>query len=318
MSKTISSRRCDKITLPNSSGTNASGLEASELPPNEEVKTKSTARYDYEGNPKCCKKCKAILPFNKRSNQFCCKSCSATYNNRLRVHGDAFKQKQRANALANPVGWAKSRLGGSFHKGSRRVDRVAKICITCNKEFMALASDWRKTCSKECVRVGGPREGSGRAKTGYYKGVYCGSTWELAFLIWHLDHNIEIKRSTDVFEYVYDGVSHKYHPDFVIQSQNYEIKGRMTDVDHVKLQVSKAILVDQNQIKPYIQYVVSTYKVGKESMWKLYESNKLPFEYSCSYCQASFRSPKARTTVTKFCSQPCSARFNRLQAKWYK
>ena len=41
---------------------------------------------------------------------------------------------------------------------------------------------------------GGYRPGSGRAKTGYYKGIYCGSTYELAWVIYQIDNNKDFSR----------------------------------------------------------------------------------------------------------------------------
>jgi hypothetical protein len=42
--------------------------------------------------------------------------------------------------------------------------------------------------------AGGYRIGSGRSKSGYYKGIYCGSTYELCWAIHALDHNIKFSR----------------------------------------------------------------------------------------------------------------------------
>ena len=38
---------------------------------------------------------------------------------------------------------------------------------------------------------GGKRHGSGRGKKGWYKGYYCDSTWELAWVIYQLDHGVK-------------------------------------------------------------------------------------------------------------------------------
>jgi len=37
---------------------------------------------EYNENPKHCKQCNIVLPYEKRKNIFCNKSCSATYNNK--------------------------------------------------------------------------------------------------------------------------------------------------------------------------------------------------------------------------------------------
>lgn len=50
---------------------------------------------------------------------------------------------------------------------------------------------------------GGYREGSGRGKKGIYKGYYCDSSWELAYVIYNLEHDIKFERNTQTFEYEY-------------------------------------------------------------------------------------------------------------------
>ena len=44
---------------------------------------------------------------------------------------------------------------------------------------------------------------TGRGKKGYYKNIYCSSTYELAFLIYCLDHNINISRYAGYYTYTY-------------------------------------------------------------------------------------------------------------------
>lgn len=67
---------------------------------------------------------------------------------------------------------------------------------------------------------------TGFGKRGYYKGIHCDSTYELAFIIYCLDHNINIKRCDLVFKYIYNNAEHKYYPDFIIDDNLIiEIKG---------------------------------------------------------------------------------------------
>lgn len=100
-------------------------------------------------------------------------------------------------------------------------------------------------------------------KYGTYKGYFCDSSWELAFLIYHLDHNIAITRCTECFNYTFNGKVHKYYPDFIIGDTYYEIKGRCTDRDIAKFKQfpsSKSLyVVDQTTIYKYLSYCKSTY-----------------------------------------------------------
>lgn len=76
--------------------------------------------------------------------------------------------------------------------------------------------------------AGGLRQGSGRGKKGWYKGYYCDSTYELAFVIYNLDHNIAFQRCPRSIYYTYtdNGKVHKYFPDFLLPDNSLvEIKG---------------------------------------------------------------------------------------------
>lgn len=233
---------------------------------------------------------------------YCSRSCS----NRARgPRSIETKNKIRAAVVAKPTGFAVTRLGGAHLKGVKRAKRINSSCPTCGKIFETLASDTRVFCSPDCVRLGGVREGSGRAKTGYYNGVYCGSTYELAFLIWNLDRNIPIQRCQQSFDYVYDGKIKKYWPDFEIKGQIYEIKGRIQDVDYVKIAACNAIMVSRDRVQECIQYVCEKYKVTKDCLWLLYDG---PILKSCTECGNHFQ-PKTKKGI--YCSQVCSMKGNR-------
>jgi hypothetical protein len=73
--------------------------------------------------------------------------------------------------------------------------------------------------------AGGKRIGSGRGKQGWYKGIYCDSSWELAFLVYYLDHNKNIKRCEEKREYIFNEETHIYYPDFITDEGIIEIKG---------------------------------------------------------------------------------------------
>lgn len=109
---------------------------------------------------------------------------------------------------------------------------------------------------------------------GYYKGIHCDSSWELAYLIYCLDHNIPIKRCNIKFPYVYKNEEHIYTPDFIINNNKIiEIKG----FKDIRWSIKKKCcyennieIIDENKIKPYIEYVKNKY--GKDFI-KLYELN---------------------------------------------
>lgn len=84
-------------------------------------------------------------------------------------------------------------------------------------------------------KSGGYRMGSGRGHKGWYKGYFCDSTYELVFVIYNLDHNINFKRNTKRYCYRYKNQTHSYCPDFEMDDGTLvEIKGYHTDLVDVK------------------------------------------------------------------------------------
>lgn len=66
-----------------------------------------------------------------------------------------------------------------------------------------------------------------KTKTKYkYDGNYFHSSFEIAFYIWLQDNNMNFEYSPKIsFEYEYNGVKHKYFPDFIVDGTIIEIKG---------------------------------------------------------------------------------------------
>lgn len=127
----------------------------------------------------------------------------------------------------------------------------------------------RKVTEQAKLKNGGYREGSGRGKKGWYQGIYCDSSWELAFVIYHKDHKIDIQRCKEVRTYEFENEIRNYYPDFVVDNQIYEIKGYITEQSKVKELCNPDIKVlKKEEMKTYLVYAISTY--GKDYI-KLYE-----------------------------------------------
>lgn len=143
--------------------------------------------------------------------------------------------------------------------------------------------------NKKC---GGYRPGSGRSISGWYKGYWCDSSWELAYVIYNLDHNIKFKRNNKSFTYFLDNKQRKYFPDFILEDNSYvEIKGRDSDNEwKCKLEYFpkniKLIVINYITIKPYLKYAENKY--GK-NFTELYESR--------NYCITSKVHEKEQTNV---------------------
>lgn len=119
----------------------------------------------------------------------------------------------------------------------------------------------RKIAEKAKLNNGGYREGSGRGKKGWYKGIFCDSSWELAFVIYHIDNNIDIKRNIIKYKYFFEGKEFNYIPDFIVENETIEIKGYWTEKNKEKIkQCSVPIkIIGKKEIKFYIEYVVEKY-----------------------------------------------------------
>jgi len=110
----------------------------------------------------------------------------------------------------------------------------------------------------------------GNAKQGWYKGIHCDSTWELAFLVYYKEHQLYIERCKEKFKYNWNNENHIYIPDFITDEGIIEIKGRKTKQSLEKeKQFPNIKVIDQNLIKPYLEYVINKY--GEEFWKQLYE-----------------------------------------------
>lgn len=111
---------------------------------------------------------------------------------------------------------------------------------------------------------GGYRIKSGRGKKGRYKGIWCDSSWELAWVIYNIDHGLNFQRNTDFFNYTFNDKIRKYYPDFKIGHKYIEIKGYFTDQFKAKIEnfVDELEVIDKNGIKHFLDYVIGKY--GKD------------------------------------------------------
>lgn len=239
---------------------------------------------------KTCPKCGVS---HEKLGVFCSRSCA--------------NSKQRPPEVRAKISAA---LKGKAHsnKGQWRVARIEKICPKCGSSYIVKESASKKYCSVKCANknAGGYREGSGRAKSGYYKGIYCGSTYELCWLIYQIDHNLEVTR----FEGTLESNGIKYIPDFIQDGKIIEIKGyeKQESVDK-KSKVAAdngydVIVLRKDDIQHCFDWVKEKYKTYK--FYDLYDTYKPKYNYVCSFCKANFNSDHKRNTEHVYCSRSCS------------
>lgn len=161
--------------------------------------------------------------------------------------------------------------------------------------------------------IGGYRKGSGRSKSGYYNGIYCGSTYELCWVIYNVDHNIKFERFPG--KLVRDGIT--YYPDFllsdgktIIETKGYEKSesvDKKTKVAEYFGYVVKVLRKDDLQYA--FEYVTQTYKTTK--FYELYDEYKPKYKHHCDFCQNEFETDRKIKTEIKFCSRVCAGRYRK-------
>lgn len=177
--------------------------------------------------------------FNEETGKYKCPHCGKEYTKYgicthiWRAHNEESKNKKFGRKKGS-IPW---------NKGLTKENdiRVNKNTNSLKKHIKANGHNWQgkthSSITKEKISntmknnpdAGGLRHGSGRGKKGWYKGYWCDSSWELAFVIYHLDHNIPFERNKKGFEYIFEDKVRKYYPDFIYDDGTYvEIKGYKT------------------------------------------------------------------------------------------
>ncbi len=177
----------------------------------------------------------------------------------------------------------------------------------------------RRFCSCSCAAKGkgysgggGYREGSGRGKSGYYQGVFCNSSWELAWVLYQVDHGIAFRRNTEGFPYIFEGETHLYYPDFVMDDGTYlEVKGYSSPQWRAKCSQFPHPLrvLTKVEMQPILRYVKDTYGTDFIRLYG-HERPPVPKPHLCVVCG----SPCKR----KACSRVCSGRLVATLRGWDK
>jgi hypothetical protein len=120
---------------------------------------------------------------------------------------------------------------------------------------------------------GGYIPGSGRGKKGWVRNVWCDSSWEAAFVVWHLDNGKNISRNEIRFTFVWNVKKKNYLPDFIVDGCLVEIKGYMTPLASAKIACVDSIkVIGKAEIQFFLDYAISSY--GKNFAEKLYSESR--------------------------------------------
>lgn len=286
-------------------------------------------REEYEKTKKVCKVCgtEFYKSWSKWSlSDFCSKSCSKKYSSTIKreeVNKKVSESLKKYHSSLADGEYKKKRekLANDSRKQKEKIYYAnPNYCFICNK-VIPFDRKRYKTCSNECAHKAivktklekgyydDPNRHFVTSCCGYYKGHYCGSTYELVYTIYNLDHNIPFERNKKGFLYVYEGKSHTYYPDYITPDGYVEIKGMWTDKVDVKLAAVKdpIKILYKKDLKYAFDYVSQKYLNGKKSGWQsLYDNHKPKYEKVCPQCGITFyRDVNDR----KFCCHACSVKY---------
>lgn len=208
-----------------------------------------------------------------------CNYCFKTFTKKgIAIHIWRSHSEEGKKFIPNKnVAWNK---GLSKTKDERVKNASEKLSLTCkNKKINGMlhgcfsndyySSEQHKLNS---AKGGGYKKNSGRGKKGFYKKYWCDSSWELAFVIYNLEHDIKFQRNKHKFQYEFEGKKLNYLPDFIMEDGTYiEIKNfntKQTLAKYNQFPYTLKVICGMNEIKPYLDYVINKYGVD---FIKLYE-----------------------------------------------
>lgn len=237
-----------------------------------------------------CPNCKII---HFKGGRFCSQSCSASFNNRKRIWSEDVKQSISNSLKGRP----------NPRKGIKTGPRPPEFGLKLSQSLRASEAFrefhryqkppnwgdpirrasgafvlWKEKLSEAAIRDGrGFRLGQyqGRGKKGWYKGYWCDSSFELAYVIYNLEHNLKFERNWERFPYSFEGKVHRWCPDFLVGPEDYvEIKGYASEQDLAKFEnfTYKLTILYRKDLKDVFKYVKGIYG---ENFTYLYEKRSV-------------------------------------------
>lgn len=231
---------------------------------------------------KKCVRCNNEHDGSFGSGKYCNRSCA-----NARTHSKKTKNKI-----------SKSLVGTAPPNKGSRTGWITSECLHCGEDINHYKSTPKKY-HPDCWRkvAGGLREGSGRGKSGWYKGIWCDSSYELAWVVYQIEHNLPFERNKRSFKYMWKGEEKMYYPDFIQNEKIIEIKGFVTEQTLAKFKaVDGLIVLYKKDLEKEIGYVVSKY--GTDYI-TLYEGN--PHNQRKNKCKVCNEPAKK-----DYCSRSCS------------
>lgn len=195
---------------------------------------------------------------NNKVKSFCSRKCA--------------NKRRHSNETKIKIGKTLLEGGKRFSPPKREKSSITFTCLKCGKEGIDNRYNKNRKYHIDCWTSisGGIKKGSSRGKSGWYRGYWCDSSYELAYLIYNLDNSILIERNKNGFEYTHNDKKHLFYPDFIIDGKYIEIKNYKSELTDSKIsQFPYDIeIYYKEEMKPFIEYVKNKY--GKDFI-RLYE-----------------------------------------------
>ena len=187
--------------------------------------------------------------------------------------------ERATEARKNVTAWSKGLCKENDVRIARAAELIRGTMLAAYAAGTRSVSDEQKLALSRLAKqtkFGGYTPRGGRGKKGWYQGVWCDSSWELAWVVYARDVGIEFTRNTQKFGYEYQGKAKSYIPDFILSTGEYlEIKGYEGKQFQAKLASfpHKIIVLNEELMKPIIAHAIM--KFGKD-FTKIYESGEVP------------------------------------------
>lgn len=228
------------------------------------------AEYQLKSGKWCCKKSANSCPANIKKNS---KKIKALYSEDGKYFNGKIKEYYYTEESRAKQGWSKGLSKYTDERIKERGDRLHQKYK--NGELTpSRLGDHHSDEDKDKIVHGMTNFRPGKNLKGFkhrwYKGYWCDSSWELAFIMYNLDHDIKFERNEQGFNYWYNGNFRRFYPDFIIDGEYIEIKGYSSEITDAKIQwfpknlVLKVYYKDDMDV--YLKYAIETYGID---FWKL-------------------------------------------------
>ena len=189
------------------------------------------------------------------------KEAGISNHKRMAHTAEGKAQTRKANA-----GRRTKQSPAAWNKGlTKETDqRVMNNSVALFGHIVKASTREKLRISAKKQNLGGYIPSGGRGKKGWYKGYWCDSSWELAWIIYHLECGTIFTRNNEKFRYSYNGIAKNYIPDFLLASGEYvEVKvSRMTRPENKKVRSARVTICGVYRYKNILKKFKKTISRG--------------------------------------------------------